>query len=496
MNKQQHSNIAIIGMGVMGKSLALNLLDHGFRVSGFDTSEKRLNIARETASQQNKSDFHACSDIKSLLNSLVTPRVIALSIPAGNAVDSVIEQLLSEGLSSEDIVIDTGNSLWTDSISRSDLYAGRLNIFSTAVSGGEEGARFGPSLMASGDPDVWKYVEPMWLAISAKINPEGKDLPSLETGEPCAAYIGPSGSGHYVKMVHNGIEYADMQLICEAFQILKDIAGLSSNEIGKVFEQWNSGVLNSYLMEISADILQQIDPVTGAPLVDVIQDVAGQKGTGLWTALNSLETASAAPTIVQAVISRAISSQKALRMQLSDSYQIDRKPIDSSKKDVLINQLHDALYSSKICAYAQGFALMAETAKQQNWSLNFSNIAKIWRGGCIIRAAFLQTIADTFEKTPDLKHLLLAPFFQKEITSRLNHWRQLSAETCLQGVAAPAILSSLSYFDSMIAEQCPANLLQAQRDYFGAHTYRRKDQPQDQSFHINWANHPRDQEKV
>jgi len=493
---QQRSDIALIGMGVMGKSLALNLLDHGFRVTGYDTDQKRMEIAQEAANRLENAHFITSSDLKVVLDSLVTPRVIALSVPAGNTVDVVIDALLENGLSPEDIVIDTGNSLWTDSIFRTEQYSGRLHFFSTAVSGGEEGARFGPSLMASGNAAVWHHVEPMWHAISAKIDTNGKAQDSLASGEPCAAYIGPAGSGHYVKMVHNGIEYADMQLICEAYQILKDIAGLSSMEIGKIFEQWNQGVLNSYLMEISADILQQQDPVTGAPLVDVILDKAGSKGTGLWTALNSLEVASAAPTIIQAVVSRAISSQRGLRQSLSESYAVEPKTADFENKTDLINHLHDALFCSKICAYAQGFALMSETATQQSWTLNFSEIARIWRGGCIIRAAFLQTISDTFEQTPNLIHLLLAPSFQDEIKSRLSNWRLLCAEVCIQGVAAPAILSSLSYFDAITANQSPANLLQAQRDFFGAHTYRRTDQPEDQSFHIKWADHPRQQVKA
>ena len=487
MSHSAVSDIALIGLGVMGKSLTLNLLENKFFVSGYDANPGTTEGAKQAIAED--SDFAqrylACDDLTTLIQSLKKPRIVALSVPAGKVVDLVIEQLLEHGLESDDIVIDTGNSLWTDSIRRAELYRGQCRFFTTAVSGGEQGARFGASLMASGDADVWQQVMPMWRAISAKIDPQGQALPALASGEPCAAYIGPSGSGHFVKMVHNGIEYADMQLICEAYQLLKDIGGMNCAEIGQVFAQWNEGALNSYLMEITADILQQTDPASGKPLVEMIRDQAGQKGTGLWTATHALESGSPALTIVQAVSSRASSAQASLRQNLAKLFPGLSKQQDNSA--AFIDAVQDALYCAKICAYAQGFSLMAITAREQKWSLNFAEIARIWRGGCIIRAVFLQSIAAAFDRQPDLANLLGDDFFRQEIDKRQKTWRLVAARICEQGVSAPATLSALSYFDTMTEAVSSANLLQAQRDYFGAHSYQRIDQGEEKSFHFNWS---------
>jgi 6-phosphogluconate dehydrogenase len=487
MKNSSASDIAIIGLGVMGKSLTLNLLENSFRVSGYDANEATKNRTAQAIAGEGDfaQRYQDCSDLKALMDSLNTPRILALSVPAGKIVDQVIDQLLAHGLQADDIVIDTGNSLWTDSIERTELYRGRCKFFTTAVSGGEQGARFGPSLMASGDADVWQRVMPMWHAIAAKIDPQGQALPALAQGEPCAAYIGPAGSGHFVKMVHNGIEYADMQLICEAYQLLKDIGGLTSAEIGRVFARWNDGVLNSYLIEISADILQQTDPASGKPLVEMIRDKAGQKGTGLWTATHAMESGCPAPTIVQAVISRASSAQATLRQSLASLYPAASRSQDSS--EAFVNAVHDALYCAKICAYAQGFSLMALTAREQNWSLNFAEIARIWRGGCIVRAAFLQSIAVAFDRQPSLDNLLSDDFFRTEINQRQTQWRFVASQICQQAVSAPATLSALSYFDAMTEAVSSANLLQAQRDYFGAHSYQRIDQAEEKSYHFNWS---------
>ncbi|MFQ3230904.1 NADP-dependent phosphogluconate dehydrogenase [Reinekea sp.] len=491
------NDIAVLGLGVMGSSLSLNLMDHGFRVAGIDLNTLLVEKLDARAAAEMPGFFSRYDDVAALLASLKLPRRVILSVPAGKAVDGAIESLLAAGLETDDIVIDTGNSLWTDSNRRTEHYEGRCQFFSTAVSGGEEGARFGPSLMASGSQGVWQYLVPMMEAISAKIDTNGKDHPSKFDGEPCAAYIGPKGSGHYVKMVHNGIEYADMQLICDGYQFMKEALGLSNSDIGQIFERWNKGALNSYLMEISADILQQQDPATGKDFVDVVLDKAGQKGTGLWTALDSLEAAIAAPTIVQAVMSRGISSQKDLRLSLAGLYpSAQHSSYSESEKNKLIDALEQAVYCSKICAYAQGFALMAETANQQNWTLDFSAIAKIWRGGCIIRAGFLTHISDAYQQNASLEHLLQSEYFQQQIKTGLSGWRELVAQISVTGVAAPALSASLSYFDSLRSGCLSANLIQAQRDYFGAHSYRRIDRPESESYHLNWAESPRAEVKI
>ena len=487
MNK---SNIAMIGLGVMGKSLALNLLDQGFNVTGFDISEahreRAESEAKELAQKVDKGSFFKATDLNQVLDSLVKPRVIALSVPAGNIVEAVINDLLAAGLEQDDIVIDTGNSLWTDTEAREDKYRGKLRFFSTAVSGGEVGARTGPALMASGDKDAWNYVQPMWEAISAKVDDNGLPVGQFDKGEPCAAYLGPAGAGHYVKMVHNGIEYADMQLICEVYHFMSEVLEIPAQEIGQVFAKWNQGVLNSYLMEISADILQTLDPTTQKPFVEVVLDKAGQKGTGLWTAVNSLQEGAPAPTIAQAVFARAQSSQKSVRVQGSKVLGTHVQPSCGKAKEEIIDELHDALYCAKLSVYAQGFDLMRATSIKEGWELDFAHIAKIWRAGCIIRAVFLQDITQAYQNDAELENLLFAKRFVTEVHDRSFGWRAVVANSALTGVPMPAISSSLSYFDSLRCEVLPANLLQAQRDYFGSHTYSRIDREEQDKFHITW----------
>ncbi|NOH78329.1 NADP-dependent phosphogluconate dehydrogenase [Vibrio sp. RE86] len=494
------SSIAMIGLGVMGKSLALNLIDQGFDVTGFDISEAHRERAQSEANalaqQVNKGSFVKASDLNHVLDSLVKPRVIALSVPAGNIVEAVIDDLLVAGLEQDDIVIDTGNSLWTDTEAREAKYRGRLRFFSTAVSGGEVGARTGPSLMASGDKDAWNYVKPMWEAISAKVDSKGLPVGQFDQGEPCAAYLGPAGAGHYVKMVHNGIEYADMQLICEVYHFMSEVLGMSAQDIGDVFADWNSGMLNSYLMEISAEILKTLDPVSSKPFVEVVLDKAGQKGTGLWTAVNSLQEGAPAPTIAQAVFARAQSSQKSTRVKGAQVLKTHVQPRCGISKEETIAELHDALYCAKLSVYAQGFDLMKATSIKEGWDLDFAHIAKIWRAGCIIRAVFLQDITSAYQTNADLENLLFAECFVGEVHNRSFGWRAAVANSALTGVPMPAISSALSYFDSLRCEVLPANLLQAQRDYFGAHSYSRVDDEESNKYHLTWSAENRSQISV
>ena len=512
---QNHSNlldIGVIGLGVMGKNLALNIADNEYKVAAFDLDNHKIDgLLKQEESERlaGKSQrIEGCSNLSEMLSSLSKPRILVLSVPAGAPVDGVCGALLDAGIESDDIVIDTGNSLWTDTVAREAQYAGQFVFFSCAVSGGEMGARFGPSLMPSGDRKAWNRIKPIWQAIAAKVDPRtGLPIERQEPGnpvtegEPCTTYIGPAGAGHYVKMVHNGIEYADMQLICEAYQLLSDGCGMSASDISLVFERWNQGSLNSYLMEISADVLSQADPITGKPLVEMILDKAGQKGTGLWTAVSSLQIGCPAPTIAEAVYARAVSTQKIQRQQLSKML-AGPQPMKMSadEQDQFISQLENALYCAKIACYAQGFQLMAMTAKEKNWQLDFAEIAKIWRAGCIIRATFLQSITKAYQEAAEngeeLANLLMAESFSSALSSKQLDWRQAVAKAILSGVPVPCIGSALAYYDSYRCETLPANLLQGQRDFFGAHTFERVDAPTGEKYHLNWSHSVRTIEKV
>ena len=491
-------DIGFIGLGVMGKNLTLNLADNGYRIACFDLDKAKIDDTIQQDQLENGLDSNrivACRSYTELLGQLKAPHLIILSVPAGDPVDHVCTHLIDAGIGADDIVVDTGNSLWTDSVEREAGYKGKFIFFSTAVSGGEVGARFGPSLMPSGDPYAWTRIEPVWQAIAAKVDAEtGKPIESstpgqpVTEGEPCTTYIGPVGAGHYVKMVHNGIEYADMQLICEAYQMMRDGLGLTPSTIAKIFREWNQGELDSYLIEISAEVLDKVDDATQTPLVDLIMDKAGQKGTGLWTAVSALQVGSPAQTIAQAVFARSLSSLKSERVNAANVLKgPDIPELSEQQKQDIIENLRAAMYCSKICAYAQGFQLMDIASKEQGWTLDFAEIAKIWRAGCIIRAVFLQSITQAYENDETLTNLLLDPFFIQQIAQYQSQWRKAISDATLMGVPCAAMSSALNYYDSYRCDTLPANLLQGQRDYFGAHTFERTDKPAGKKFHIEWS---------
>jgi 6-phosphogluconate dehydrogenase len=491
-------DIGFIGLGVMGKNLVLNLADNGFNIAVFDLCDEKIQGVIEQDKIENTTGVprvYGCSSYTELLSRLKAPHLIVLSVPAGDPVDQVCENLIGAGIQPDDIVIDTGNSLWVDTVAREKKYKSNFLLFSSAVSGGEVGARFGPSLMPSGSPYAWTRIKPIWEAIAAKVDAEtGKPIERtkpgevITIGEPCAAYIGPAGAGHYVKMVHNGIEYADMQIICEAYHILNVGLQLSADEIATIFEQWNKGLLDSYLVEITVEVLRHKSVDTGTPLVNLILDKAGQKGTGLWTAVSSLEVGCPTPTITQAVYARSISSFKTLRIQASTLLKgPETVTLTNSEKQLQIDQLHDAIYCAKMCAYAQGFQLMKLAGKEHGWTLDFASIAKIWRAGCIIRATFLQSIAQAYERNNDLDNLLLDSFFTKQLSERQLNWRKAVCNATMFGIPNGALSSALSYYDSMRSETLPANLLQGQRDFFGAHTFERVDKADGKKYHVQWS---------
>ena len=502
----QSSEIGLIGLAVMGQNLALNIADHGYQISVYNRTIEKMQ-AFVDGHPDTPGGLIGCETLEDLVQSLTRPRKIVVMVKAGSGTDAVIDQLaplLDEG----DILIDGGNAKWTDTIAREQRLAERgLRFIGSGVSGGEEGARFGPSLMPGGREDAWRELKPVWTAIAAKVDPDtGKPLLGAEPGkpvaggEPCTAYIGTDGAGHYVKMVHNGIEYGDMQMICEAYDLMQRLAGMTPAEIGQTFARWNEGVLDSYLVEITADVLQQTDPVTGEPFVDVVLDAAGQKGTGKWTSINALDLGVAAPTIAEAVFARCISAFKEERVEaakvLTGPTPDPARELEEHERAALLEAIHDALYCAKICSYAQGFQLMRAAQAEYGWTLDFGNIAQIWRGGCIIRAVFLQKITEAYRREPDLANLLLAPYFKDAIDRAQSNWRKVAALAAQQGVPAPTFAASLAYYDSYRSARLPQNLLQAQRDYFGAHTYERVDQPRGRSFHIDWPDPQRPQHEA
>ncbi len=497
MEKEQ-SDIGLIGLAVMGQNLALNIADHGFKVTAYNrTTGKTDKFVAENPNTPG--GLTGSKTLTELVQSLKRPRKIIIMVQAGKATDAVISDLVPL-LEKDDIIIDGGNAYWMDTIRREkELREKNLRFIGSGVSGGEEGARFGPSLMPGGEEGAWKEIEPIWKAIAAKVDPEtGKPLEGaapgkpVEGGVPCTTHIGPDGAGHYVKMVHNGIEYGDMQMICEAYALMKNVAGMSAEEMGKVFEKWNEGDLDSFLIEITADILQQKDPATGKDFVDVVLDTAGQKGTGKWTSVSALDMGVPAPTIAEAVFSRCVSALKEERVAASGILAGPGSTF-SGDRESFVEAVRDALYCSKICSYAQGFQLMRAAQDEYGWTLNFGEIAKIFRGGCIIRARFLQKITDAYARDPKLANLLLDPYFNEAIKKAQASWRKVIALAAEHGVPAPAFASALAYYDSYRSERLPANLLQAQRDYFGAHTYERVDQPRGRFFHIDWPKPDRPQ---
>ena len=465
------AHIGVIGMAVMGQNLARNMESRGYTVGVYNrTAEKTRELVEGPG--KGKRLVPAWS-IEELISGLAKPRTLLVMVQAGNPVDEVINHaapLLSRG----DIIIDGGNSFFQDTIRRArDIEAKGLLFLGTGVSGGEEGALHGPSIMPGGSRAAWDSAGKILRDIAAKVD-----------GEPCCVYIGPDGAGHYVKMVHNGIEYGDMQLISEAYFIMRNLLGMDNQEMAEVFARWNQGDLDSYLIQITADILTKKDPETGLPLVEQILDKAGQKGTGKWTIQSALDLGVAAATKAEAVFARTISAMKEERAQAS---KVLRGPSGgySGETSQLVEAVHDALYASKICSYAQGFSLMRAAAREYSWGLKFGEIASIWRGGCIIRARFLGRIREAYEKEPDLANLLLDPYFKEIVEKAQPGWRRLVAVAAERGVPIPAFSSALSYFDSYRTERLPANLIQAQRDYFGAHTYQRVDRQG--TFHTEWS---------
>ncbi|MDP9579792.1 UNVERIFIED_ORG: 6-phosphogluconate dehydrogenase [Bacillus sp. 1751] len=468
MEKQQ---IGVIGLAVMGKNLALNIESRGYSVSVFNRSfEKTESFLKNEATTKN---FVGTRTIEEFVNSLESPRKILIMVKAGEATDATINSL-KPYLEKGDILIDGGNTFFKDTIRRNkELEATGIHFIGTGVSGGEEGALKGPSIMPGGQKEAYELVKPILEAISAKVE-----------GDACCTYIGPNGAGHYVKMVHNGIEYGDMQLICEAYFIMKNILGLSSKELHEIFKEWNKGELDSYLIEITADIFTKIDEETGKPLVDVILDTAGQKGTGKWTSQNALDLGVPLPIITESVFSRFISAMKEERVKASKLLKGPiLKPFEGDK-EMLIEYVRKALYMSKICSYAQGFAQMRVASQEYNWNLSYGDVAMIFRGGCIIRAQFLQKIKEAYEQDENLTNLLLDPYFKEIVESYQSALRQVIGLAIDCGIPVPSFVSAISYYDSYRTETLPANLLQAQRDYFGAHTYQRVDK--EGTFHTKW----------
>lgn len=466
MDKQQ---FGVIGIGVMGKNLALNVESRGISVSIYARSKDKLDeLMKEIKGKNVKPSY----SIEEFVNSLEVPRKIFLMIKAGNAVDETIEKLIPY-ISKGDIIIDGGNSFFMDTIRRSrELEALGFNFIGTGVSGGEEGALKGPSIMPGGQKEAYKMVEPIFNAIAAKVN-----------GEPCCTYIGANGAGHYVKMVHNGIEYGDMELISEAYALLKQVAGLSNEKLSEVFKTWNEGELNSYLIEITSEIFSKVDKESGKHMVDVILDKAGQKGTGKWTSQSALDLAVPIPTITEAVFARCMSAIKDERVAASSILKGPEIKFDGDV-DEFIEAVRKALYASKICSYAQGFALMKAAAEEYGWELQYGEIAKIFRGGCIIRAQFLNTINDAYKNDPSLKNLMLDSYFSDILGKYQVDLRKVVNAAVNFGVPVPAISSAIMYYDSYRTANLPANLLQAQRDYFGAHTFQRVDK--EGTFHHQW----------
>ena len=464
-------DIGLVGLGVMGENLALNLERNGFAVAGFDLDAgKRHSFAQRTQGLR----AQAAESLAAMVAQLAVPRRVWLMVPAGAPVDAVLAELRPL-LSPGDVVIDGGNTLFTDTQRRIQALEGSGILYvGSGVSGGEEGALRGPALMPGGSPAAWPLVRPFLQAIAAK----------AEDGQPCCAWMGPGGAGHFVKMVHNGIEYADMQMICEAYALMKDL-GMTALEMSAVFREWNAGELGSYLIGITADILAQTDPETGHALVDVIMDTAEQKGTGKWTSQVALDMGVSAPTIADAVFARTLSAAKTERVAAAQVL-VGPAPQEvlAADRPAVLAQIQKALLAAKICAYAQGFALLKAADREQQWQLPMAQVASVWRAGCIIRAHLLQDIRRAFADQPDLNNLLLAPHFARTLADAQQDLRAVVVMAAQRGVPVPAFMSALSYYDAYRSARLPANLLQAQRDYFGAHTYQRLDKPG--KFHTQW----------
>ncbi len=467
------SDIGIIGLAVMGENLVLNMEGKGFTVSVYNrTVEKVTNFIEGRAKGKNIQGAHT---LQEFVSQLEKPRKVMLMVKAGAAVDAFIEKLLPL-LDKGDIIIDGGNSHFPDTIRRAAYVESKGGLYiGTGVSGGEEGALKGPSMMPGGSLSAWPHVKPIFQAVCAKV----------EDGSPCCEWVGENGAGHFVKMVHNGIEYGDMQLICEAYMLMRDLLGLSAGEMHEVFREWNEGELNSYLIEITRDILAYRDR-DGKPLVDRILDSAGQKGTGKWTGIAALDEGVPLTLIGEAVFARCLSAMKDERVRASKAFPKKKEAFEGDRK-AFIEDIRKALYAAKIISYAQGYTLMRSAAKTYGWNLNYGGIALMWRGGCIIRSVFLGRIKEAFDNDPELTNMLLDPYFKQTIESLVPAWRNVAAFAIRHGVPVPALCSALNYFDGYTSEFLSANLLQAQRDYFGAHTYERLDAPRGAYFHTNWT---------
>lgn len=469
------ADIALIGLAVMGENLVMNMESKGFTVAVYNrTTEKVTNFVEGRAAGKN---IIGCYSIPELVASLEKPRKVFMMVKAGAPVDSLIEQLIPH-LEEGDIIIDGGNSHFPDTIRRTEYVESKgLLYIGCGVSGGEEGALNGPSMMPGGSPAAWPFVKPIFQSICAKV----------EDGSACCDWVGENGAGHFVKMVHNGIEYGDMQLICEAYQLMRDGLGMSNEEMHQVFAAWNKTELDSYLIEITRDILGYKSE-DGEVVVDKILDTAGQKGTGKWTAIAALDEGVPLTLIGEAVFARCLSAMKKERITAAKVFP-KNIPAFEGDKAAFIEAIRKALYASKIISYAQGYTLMSTAAKAYNWNLNYGGIALMWRGGCIIRSVFLGKIKEAYDKNPELENLLLDDYFAETIKTLVDAWREVVTYAVKAGIPMPAFSSALSYFDGYTTECLPANLLQAQRDYFGAHTYERIDQPRGQFFHTNWTGH-------
>ena len=471
---EQEADFGLIGLAVMGQNLVLNINDHGWKVAVFNRTVSKVDAFLSGPAKNTQ--VVATHSLEEFFKTLKRPRKVMFMVKAGNPVDMLIDECLPF-LEKGDIVIDGGNSHYPDTERRMKMLQEKGILFvGTGISGGEEGARYGPSIMPGGNPDAWPLVKEILQAISAKAE---------EDGLPCCDWIGIGGAGHYVKMVHNGIEYGDMQLICEAFHLLTGILGIDYTELQQIFAEWNKGQLHSYLIEITGSILGHRD-TDGAPMIDKILDVAGQKGTGKWTGISALDMGLPVTLIGEAVFARCLSALKDERVQASKIYSGPKVSFKGDKTQ-FIEDVRQALYASKIISYAQGFMLMRAAANEFKWELNYGSIALMWRAGCIIRSRFLNDIKKAYDKDAKLENLLFDDFFKKEITNAEESWRRVIATAVENGIPVPCFSTALAFFDGYRTERLPANLLQAQRDFFGAHTYERVDQPRGQFFHTNWT---------
>lgn len=472
---KEKADIGLIGLAVMGENLVLNMERNGYTVAVFNRTVSKVESFLEGRGKGK--NFIGTRSLEELVAALERPRKVMMLVKAGQPVDDFIDQLIPL-LEPGDIIIDGGNSNYFDTTRRTQYVESKgLLYVGSGVSGGEEGALNGPSLMPGGSPAAWAHIQPIFQSIAAKV----------DDGTPCCDWVGKEGAGHYVKMVHNGIEYGDMQIISEAYFLMRELLGMTPDEQADVFEKWNQGKLNSYLIEITSHILRFKDE-DGKPLVDKILDAAGQKGTGKWTAISALDSGTPLTLIGESVFARCLSAQKELRTTVSREFHTE-KPVFKGDKAQFIDDLESALYASKIISYEQGYDLMMTTSKEFDWNLNYGGIALMWRGGCIIRSAFLENIKQAFVHNPQLENLLLDPFFKEAILASQAGWRRVCVAAVEHGIATPALSSALSYFDGISTASLPANLLQAQRDYFGAHQYERVDKSRGEFFHTDWTGH-------